>query len=224
MKNVLTLLLVLTATLTMVSCKKDKGEAASTNEAQEVSKTKGSASYNVNSAASNVLWEGYKPTGTHNGTLKVSEGTVEVKDGKVAGGSFVMDMASINVLDLEGDKKANLEGHLKGSGEEGQDDFFNVTKYPTAKYEITKVVNLDGDEEANQMIYGNLTVKDQTHNVGFKAMVDVNDKTVTVKTPKFNIDRTKWNVQYGSKSIFKNLGDNFVNDEIGLEINLNANR
>ncbi len=224
MKRPIMYFLAVMLAASVISCKKDKGEAATTSDAGKVKKVEAAATYAVNTAASNVLWEGYKPTGTHNGSIKVSSGSVQMKDGKLAAGEFVMDMNSINVLDLSGDEKAGLEGHLKGSDDKSADDFFNVSKYPTSTFKITKVVNLENDAEANTMVYGNLTIKDQTQQIGFKANVNVTGNALKVSTPKFNIDRTKWNVKYGSKSIFDNLGDKFINDEIGLTIALAANK
>lgn len=224
MKKSIFYFLGLAMVFSLASCKKDKGDAAATSSAGEVKTAAAAAEYKVNPAASLVTWEGYKPTGTHNGTVKVTEGKVAMKGGKIEAGSFTIDMNSINVIDLTGDEKAGLEGHLKGSDEKGADDFFNVSKFPTAKFAITKVAEVKNDPEANTMVYGNLTIKDQTHQIGFKAMVESVGNTVKVRTPKFNIDRTKWNVHYGSKSVFKNLGDKFINDEIGLTISLVANK
>lgn len=224
MKKPLNYLLVLTLSLSFIACTKDKGEAAKTSEAEKVEQVAEAATYKVNSGASKVMWEGYKPTGTHNGTVNISEGSVEVKDEKVVGGEFTMNMNSITVLDQTGESKMKLEAHLKGTAAEQTDDFFNVKQFPTSKFEITKVVDLKGDPDANAMVYGNLTMKDKTNNVGFKANISISGNSVEVKTPKFNIDRTKWSVHYGSKSIFDNLGDNFINDELGLNITLAANK
>jgi polyisoprenoid-binding protein YceI len=97
-----------------------------------------------------------------------------------------------------------------------------VKKYPTAKFEITKVTDLAGNPDANSLVYGNLTMKDQTKQVSFKANIATDGKMVKVSAPKFTIDRTQWKVTYGSKSIFDNLKDKFINDEIGLQIELAA--
>lgn len=206
----------------MTSCKNTAGEKAEATKAGDVAEAVGK-SYMVDAAASKIMWEGTKPTGSHNGTIDLNKGDVAVKDGKVTGGTFVIDMNTITNLDLEGDYKAGLEGHLKGIGDpEKTDHFFNVTKYPTATFEITKVTGLEGNTDANALVYGNLTMKDVTKQISFKANITVSDDMVTVSTPQFTIDRTKWNVTYGSKSIFDDLKDNFVNDEIGLQIQLTA--
>lgn len=206
----------------VTSCKDSEGDKAEVSNKGEVAAATGTT-MGVDVANSKVMWEGTKPTGAHNGTVNVSGGSVSVKDGKVTGGNFTLDMNTITCLDLEGDSKAGLEGHLKGTAEAEKDDhFFNVKMYPSAKFEITKVTGLAGNADANSLVYGNLTMKDQTKQVSFKANIVTDGTSVKVSTPKFTIDRTQWNVTYGSKSIFDDLKDKFVNDEIGLQIELMA--
>ncbi|MFT4566290.1 MAG: polyisoprenoid-binding protein YceI [Saprospiraceae bacterium] len=222
MKNLLILLLAL-GTVTMFSCKKASGEEAKVSEAAAVATSVGQ-DIPVSLSSSVVNWEGAKPTGTHTGTISLSEGVVTLKDGEVAGGSFTLDMTSITNTDQEGDMKAGLEAHLKGLAEGKEDHFFNTPVHPTGKFEITKVTELNNDPAASHLVYGNLTLKGIAKEVGFKANVKVDGSSVSVVTPPFTIDRTQWGVNYGSKSVFDDLGDKFVNDEIGLTITLNASK
>ena len=91
--------------------------------------------YNVDTANSSIQWKGYKVTGEHYGVVNLKSGALTVDDkGNFNGGSFVVDMASITVLDLTGKGKENLEGHLKSA------DFFGVENFPTAKFVINKVI------------------------------------------------------------------------------------
>lgn len=220
--NTLTMFVMILLIGSMTSCKDSDGNKAEVTNKGEVAAATG-VTMNVDATTSKVMWEGTKPTGAHNGIVNVSGGSVSVKDGKVTGGNFTLDMNSITCLDLEGDDKAGLEGHLKGTAEsEKEDHFFNVKKFPTAKFEITKVTGLAGNNDANSLVYGNLTMKDQTKQVSFKANITVNGNMVSVSAPKFTIDRTQWNVTYASKSIFDDLKDKFINDEIGLQIELAA--
>jgi polyisoprenoid-binding protein YceI len=152
----------------------------------------------------------------------VSDGTVAFEAGTLTGGSFTIDMNSITDLDLDGKMKENLENHLKGTVEGKEVDFFNVTKFPTAKFEITKATKLMNNEDANYVINGNLTMKDITKNVSFRAMVTEADGKVSVTTPQFTIDRTEWDIQFRSTKFFDDLKDKAINDEIGLKINLAA--
>ena len=140
------------------------------------------------------MWEGAKPMGKHHGTIKLSSGTIHVNSGNVEAGNFVIDMNSINDEDLEGDKKANLEAHLKGTVEGKEGDFFNVKEYPTAKFEMTGI--------ENNVVKGNLTIKDKTNAIEFPATVTMEGDKMMLKSETFEIDRTKWDVNFGSKSVF----------------------
>lgn len=117
---------------------------------------------------------------------------------------------------MEGEDKANLEAHLKGTVEGKEGDFFNVKEYPTAKFEMT------GYE--NNMVKGNLTIKDKTHAIEFPATVTMEGDKMMLKSETFEIDRTKWGVNYGSKSVFPNLGDKFINDTMKITVSLVANK
>ncbi len=200
-----------------VACGGPQGEKAQTGDAQEVTATEGDVTMNVDVAASKVEWTGAKPTGQHHGTIAISEGSLMLTDGNIVGGKFTIDMKSIVDLDLtSAEDNGKLVGHLKSP------DFFDAEKYPTAVFVITSVAALSGNAEATHTITGNLTMKDATKSVTFPAKVTLEGNTLTASTPDFVIDRTQWNVQYGSKTIFNDLKDKFINDEIGLKISLSA--
>ncbi|HSP83291.1 MAG TPA: YceI family protein, partial [Gillisia sp.] len=141
-------------------------------------------------------------------------------DSIVESGTFVIDMASINVTDLEGDDKANLEHHLKGTVEGKEGDFFNINEFPQAKFEVTGISQVNGQS----MLQGNLTMKGETKNVEFPVNIDLNGEEIVLTSETFTIDRTKWNINFKSKSVFDSLGDNFINDEIELTIKVVATR
>ncbi|PHR94973.1 MAG: lipid-binding protein [Leeuwenhoekiella sp.] len=202
----------------LVSCKneaKNETEAAEAEAAAEVSTE--ASKYMVDKNESEIAWEGAKPTGTHTGTVKLESGVIRLED-SVLSGSFLIDMTSILVTDLEGDQKTSLEDHLKGTVEGKEGDFFNVQKFPTAAFEITGVTEKDG----KKMMSGNLTLKETKKNIEFPVMYEVAGNTMTLKSEPFTIDRTEWGVNYGSKSVFDNLGDKFINDDIQLEFTIVA--
>lgn len=89
--------------------------------------------YKVDTKLSKIEWFAEKVTGKHNGTINISSGDVNNNHGQL-GGKFTIDMTTINVTDLQGDKKGKLEGHLNS------EDFFNVSKFPVSTFEITSVV------------------------------------------------------------------------------------
>lgn len=224
MKNRIATLLFLSALSLTVSCKNDKATEAETTEAGTVKEVSGEAvTYTVDKQNSKIEWTGSKPTGKHTGTINLADGSVSIKDNALDTGKFTIDMNTITVTDLKaGDGKEDLEGHLKGTGgtEADFDHFFNVKKYPQANFEITKAVT----ENGKTSVEGNLTMKGITKNVKFPATVTVNGNTVTVTSDPFTINRTLWNVNYGSKSVFDNLGDKFINDDIELKVSVTATK
>lgn len=74
------------------------------------------------------------------------------------------------------------------------------------------------------MINGNLTIKDKTNPIEFPATVSEQGNSVTIKSEPFMIDRTKWGVNYGSKSVFDNLGDKFIDDDMEITVSIVANK
>jgi polyisoprenoid-binding protein YceI len=162
----------------------------------------------VDVAKSTVKWLGKKVTGEHSGTISVKEGSLDVENGKVKGGKVVIDMNSIVDTDLaDASWNAKLVGHLKS------DDFFGVATYPTADLVITKV-------EGNTYS-GNLTIKGVTNPTSFTAIASKDGKS-TVYKGTITVDRSKYNIKYGSKSFFDNLGDKVIYDEFTLDFSLVA--
>jgi len=173
-------------------------------------------SYSVNVEQSTVTWIGKKIAYSHNGTIKISEGKLDISEGNLIGGNFTIDMTSIEDLDLEdSEKNAKLLGHLKSP------DFFGVEKYPTATMEITSVKMLKS-EGGNYEVTGDLTIKGQTHPVVFPADISINDGIVTAKAT-IVFDRSKYDVRYGSGSFFDDLGDTVIYDDIEIGVELIAN-
>lgn len=217
-KNVLAVFAL--AALSFTACKKENTTVETTTPT-EVTATEGTK-YNVAVDKSNIDWTGGKVTGDkHTGTIALKSGDVVVNEGKVVGGEFVIDMNSITVTDItDPEMKANLEGHLKGATAENSDHFFNAGKFPTGNFVITNII----DENGTLIVEGNLTIKETTHAVKFPAVITVTDNEVTLVTENFEIDRTKWGVNYNSGSIVKDLGDKVINDNIILKLNVAATK
>ena len=168
----------------------------------------------IDTATSKLSWVGKKVTGQHNGTVNLKGGEIDLEGSTLKGGQFEIDMSSIKVLDIT-DAKNNekLTGHLKS------DDFFGVDKHPTAKFKITSVKPLKGKKDANVEVTGDLTVKGQTKPITFPAMVDVKDGKGFAKG-NISVDRTLFNVRYGSGKFFENLGDKMINDNFDIALDL----
>jgi polyisoprenoid-binding protein YceI len=168
---------------------------------------------NVDVANSKVVWTGKKVTGSHTGAINISKGSLEVKKERLVGGSFEIDMNTITCTDLTGEWNGKLVGHLKS------DDFFGVEKFPTAKFEITKT---EDKGNGDYQIKGKITIKGTTQEIEFPAKVEVKSDKVTA-TAKVTIDRTKFNVKYGSGAFFTDLGDKMIYDNFELDITLVSN-
>ncbi|MBC8769159.1 YceI family protein [Arenibacter sp. BSSL-BM3] len=160
----------------------------------------------VKTTESTVTWKGYKVTGSHHGTIALKEGSLIFEGDKLTGGEFVVDMPTLVSNDLQGEYKGKLEGHLKS------DDFFGVEANPTSKLVFTTV---KATGKNSYEVNGNLTVKGKTNPVTFDISVYGNKATATMK-----VDRSLYDVKYGSGSFFDNLGDKTIYDEFDLVVDL----
>lgn len=219
-KNVIKLFIASFVVITALSCKNDKNKVE-TGDAETIENASEAATvYTANTEVSKIEWKGEKPTGTHTGYIKLNSGEVGLnEENRIVKGLFEMDMHSITVTDLEeGDGKENLEAHLKGTAEGKEGDFFNAPKYPISTFEVSSVEEVDG----KTMMTGNLTMKDVTKSVTFPVNMLLEGDKMILQSETFGIDRTEWNANFGSKSVFDNLGDKFINDIIELTIYVEA--
>lgn len=164
--------------------------------------------YAVDSASSTLTWTGYKPTGSHTGTILMQSGIIEMTNQYLKSGSFVVDMSTIK----DADGSAKLEGHLKSA------DFFEIEVFPISKFEITKTNHLDGITH----VTGNLTIKNVTKEVTFDANVEVVENTVVLTSKTFQVNRAEYNIKYKSQSFFNDLKEKFINDEFDLQVRIVA--
>ncbi|MDQ3051471.1 MAG: YceI family protein [Bacteroidota bacterium] len=174
--------------------------------------------YKVDTAASKVEWFAEKVTGKHNGTVQLTSGDISNDHGRL-GGKFVMDMKTITVVDLTGENKTKLENHLRS------EDFFSVEKFPTSTFEIATVTPKTGvaDGEANFNVTGKLTIKGITNDVSFPAMIKFEGNKMMAKAD-ITIDRSKYDIRYGSKSFFADIGDKAIMDDFKLKLDIVANK
>ncbi|MBK9734196.1 MAG: YceI family protein [Saprospiraceae bacterium] len=163
---------------------------------------------NVNLATSKISWRGYKVTGSHNGIISLKSGSLKFVNDVLVGGELVVDMNSLNCLDLDGGGKGKLEGHLKS------DDFFGVALYPTSTIKITKVTSRG--KAGEYKVTANITIKNTTKEIKFNANVTNGSGSAMVK-----IDRSDFDIRYGSGSFFDSLGDKTIYDEFELDVALN---
>jgi len=218
-KIIVNILVVAAIAIGTVACKGEKKNETDATAAKEVAAVIEATKFKIDTENSAIEWTGFKPTGQHSGIIALESGVVKV--GEKVSGTFLIDMNSLTVTDLKtGEGKEDLEGHLKGSAKENEDHFFNVAKFPTAGFEVTGVTEKDGKKQ----MQGNLTIKGIKKNIEFPVTYSITGDAMELTSETFTINRTDWGVNYGSKSIFDNLGDKFINDDIEIKISLKANK
>lgn len=178
-------------------------------EAAEEAMAKSEVTYVVSTADSAVVWTGAKAVGnSHSGTVDISEGALVVADGALVSGSFVLDMNTIS------GNPARLVNHLK------DDDFFGVATFPTASLDITSA-EANGDGTYN--VVADLTIKEITNPIEFVATA-TEDGTSFTAAADIVFDRALYDVQYGSGAFFSGLGDDLINDEVEISVELVASK
>jgi polyisoprenoid-binding protein YceI len=174
--------------------------------------------YKADTKLSSLEWNGKKLKGEHNGTIMLSSGEIIINKDAVTGGTFEIDMNSLTDKDLtDPSYKTKLEGHLKSA------DFFDAQKFPKAKFVITSVTPIKEAKEGGytHTLKGNLTIKDKTNEISFDAVIKMAEgKVACVGTA--TIDRSKFDIKYGSKSFFPEIGDKLIYDEFTVKFNVVA--
>ena len=182
-------------------------------DATGASSIEGSGTY-VATASSSMMWEGRKilvPGYTDQGVINIKNGSLVLADGNIASGTFEIDMTTIAVESTgRGSGESNLTTHLKS------DDFFDVAKYPTAKFTINSATPLGG---SSFEVKGDLTLKGITQPIAFIANITQEDNMI-VANAETELDRTLWDVRYGSGKFFDDLGDNIIGDTFKVTFNL----
>lgn len=162
-------------------------------------------------AGSTLGWKGSKKIGgSHNGTLLVKSGNINIDDSG-ARGEFIIDMTSIVDESLpDQESKDKLIGHLMS------DDFFSVEKFPTA---ILKIKTIDNDSR----VVADLTIKGTTNEINFPVKITAVNGKLNIEA-KFEINRTLWGVKFGSGKFFENLGDSLINDEVEISLKIQGTK
>jgi polyisoprenoid-binding protein YceI/rhodanese-related sulfurtransferase len=197
-----------------------KGESVEAADDPETRLLLPEGEYAIDTDQSMVEWFGRNPNTKHFGTVRISKGQIHIENGNMTG-TVEIDMNSIENINLAGDElQPVLVSHLKS------DDFFLVKAFPTATF----VIN-GGDlaEEAllsspNYEVNGTLELRGVKADLSFVATLAPADNNGLVAEAHFDIDRTRWNVIYGSTRFFENLGMHLVFDLISFQIKIVAAR
>ncbi len=170
------------------------------------------ATYKLDAAKSTFKWTGKKVTGQHWGYIKFTDGQLTTDGNNIVGGTFVVDMNSMDCQDTKGEYGTKLLGHLKS------DDFFSTEKFPTSTLTIKKATLKSGN---NYDVVADLAIKGITNEVTFPAVITKDAANLTA-TAAFKINRTKYDIKYRSGNFFENLGDKAISDDFEVEVNIAA--
>lgn len=176
------------------------------------------ANSNIDLEKSQIEWIGKKIAGSHNGTISLISGNLEIENNDIIRGEFVINMNSIICTDIES-KESNLRlvNHLKN------DDFFSVEKFPTSKIVINKAEKLKENKEGwTHNIYADLTIKGITKEIVFKSKMKTDSKDKRSVYAEIIVDRSQYDVRYGSTTFFSNLANKAIDNEMFFKVKLFA--
>ena len=183
--------------------------------------TKNATSYKVSAEQSTFNWVAKKVVGDpHKGLIKFATGSIETDGKNLTGGNFDIDMTSITCTDLTGEWNEKLIGHLNSP------DFFSVDNFKTANLKIKSANEIKGVKAGadNYNVAADLTIKGITKEITFPAFVVIKKTGEVVANASFDIDRTAFDIKYGSKSFFEGIGDKAIDDKFNVKVRIVATK
>ena len=163
--------------------------------------------------SSEIRWKAYKTLRTealsHYGTVTLKSGTLIFNGNDLAGGSFVLDMKSIDAEDMNGDPKMKkmLENHLKS------DDFFDTNKFPTATFQIKSIKKINSNGY-NYQVTGPLTIKGISKNISFPVKVALSNSVYTLTSAQFTFNRQNYGLKY---NIFEDM---LISNDVEMNVTI----
>lgn len=147
-----------------------------------------------------IQFVGSKAEGKHDGGFKKITGTATVADGDPTTAKIELEIDVDSIYTDTG----KLTNHLKSP------DFFEVKKYPKAKFVSTKVAKSDD----GYTVTGALTLHGKTKTISFPAKIKATDDGLTL-TSDFKIDRHDFGVSFGKGKI---------HDDVALKVSVKATK
>ena len=173
------------------------------------------AKFEIQKQSSTVNWTGKKVLGLHTGTIDISRGSIELNQGTIQNADIEIDMTSLTITDIDDEKThQDFKGHL------WNDDFFSIDNFESSHLKITSGTLVGTNE---YKLSGLLTIKEITHPITFNAKIEILTDSL-YSTGEISVDRTLYNIRYGSGKFIDNLGDKLIHDEFVLQFKLIGQR
>jgi polyisoprenoid-binding protein YceI len=193
--------LALTATLGFQSCTSNTEEETTTDEVASVQ----NGTFGADLTSSSVKWKGVMlGIKEHTGNVTLSNAEVTITDGAVTGGTFTVDLSTINTNDSSYNAEntpEKLVGHLSSA------DFFNIAEFPTATFVVT---GSEGTNVTGNLIIRGITYEETVKNVEIHTVADITNVRGTL-----TFDRKKYEVAFDMP-----MKDMVISNDIELTINL----
>lgn len=191
-----------------------EGEAPQQPETLNTMPVPKDGTYTIDIHQSKIEWAGRNPNTKHDGNIKLSAGTITIENGNFSG-RFDIDMTSIENYSLEGDElQPVLISHLMS------DDFFFVERFPKATFILNRTERAENPTltAPNYHIHGAFELTGVKADLVFPATVTVLPDGKLTAEAHFDIDKTQWNIIYGSSRFFEHLGMHVVFDLISIQL------
>ncbi len=197
-----------------------EGEFVNIAENPETQLQLSDGQYRIDTDQSLIEWAGRNPNTKHFGTVRIADGHIQVANGNLTG-AVDIDMDSIDNINLAGDElQPVLVSHLKS------DDFFLVKVFPTAKFTVDSGQRAEKPylSADNYDVNGTLELRGVKANISFPSTFTHTDDNGLVAEAHFDIDRTRWNIIYGSTRFFEHIGMHLVFDLISFQVRIVATK
>ncbi|MCX7651999.1 MAG: YceI family protein [Bacteroidia bacterium] len=203
----LSLTALISFTLWVACTQAPQAPKAETSEPQATPSTSGNT-ITISPQNSKVLAIGTKVTGRHEIIFPIKSGELSLDStGCISGGKVILDLNGLQVTDLKGDLKTKLESHLRS------EDFFLTSQYPEGSFEITGCEKRAGD---TILLSGNLSLRGQTKNIKFPAVLHYTQPKTLHAVANFNINRQDWGIAYKGKA------DDLIRDEVNIQLEIRS--
>lgn len=203
------LFVVSSLVLALAACNNDPAKGKSTaavSDPAAAAPVVSGVKYAFDESSSKVDFVGAKITKKHDGSFKKFNGAVQLVGNDPLKSQVT---AEVETASLVADEE-KLTKHLKSP------DFFDVEKYPKAKF-VSTAVKAGGDKGASHTITGNLELHGVTKSISFPANVKVTDGEVDVDA-EFAINRKDFGL------VYPGMPDDLIKDEVLLKLTIRSKK